>query len=157
MDRIKEIIGDLNISPFYIVIGINILVSIFAIFKISNIESQETFTRLIIDHNSQSDLDAIKKQVCRRGIKSILSQNVDKKLVDYKLANKLIDADYSNFKVEDSESIRISLRSDFVCVAVLEYENNELRAFDIDLTEDKESAPLLYLIQDINENLVRGV
>lgn len=84
-------------------------------------------------------------------MKSILQKDLDRNFVDAHLAENLIDADYTNFDVEDSQRLNVTMRSDYVCVALIHYESGEVRAFNIDLTEDRDSAPLLYLVQDINE------
>ena len=133
----------------------NILMTFVYGHKILTREIDENFTRIVIDHNSKEDLATMKKEVCYRGLKSVLSKSVDKKFVEVNLANNLIDSNYTNFNVDDTESISVAMRSDVVCTAMLRYEDRTIRAFDIDIIEDRENAIILYAIQDINETLVR--
>ena len=153
--NLRDLLDGLTEKPIIILVCINILITSYLGIKLLNKTSEETFTRIVVDHNSKEDFKAMKKEVCIRGLKSILLKEVDKKFVDYELANTLADADYTNFEVEDTESIHVDMRSDVVCTALLKYEDRTSRVFDIDIIEDRENASLLYFIQDINEKLVR--
>lgn len=154
MEKLKDFLDKCKngeINPTSLIV-IALLIGLYV--KTYNIQADDVITNLVVTHLDEKDLKDIKRTVCKKGLKSIIRKEADKKFLDIDLANNLIDKDYSNFRVEDTESISITMRSDVVCVALLKYEDGEIRVFDVDVVSDN-NAPLLYLVQDINERLVR--
>ena len=146
MEKIKEICEEYNW-----VIGLVTLIIVFSSsLSKSNDEVKVTLKRVVLDSNSEEDKLAIKGEVCRRGITSIANKQLDNHTICPDLIKKLNEVGYEDF--DNLKKLHTKMRSKSVCIALLKFNDEQNRVFDLDLVENKDM-DFGSCVTDINERL----